>query len=200
ARVVAIRSKLKCEFQERYGVKLTYLPLIARATVDTIGTWPWMNAEIRGDSIVTKSYVNLGIAVALEGGKGLIVPVVKNAEEKNLLGLARTIADIAERARSKKLVPDDVQGGTFTITNPGGFGAIHGTPIISQPQVAILDVEALVKRPVVVQDDEGADVIAIRPMMNLCLSYDHRLVDGAYAAQFTRDLRENLETFDEGAY
>jgi pyruvate/2-oxoglutarate dehydrogenase complex dihydrolipoamide acyltransferase (E2) component len=159
-----------------------------------------MNAEVRGDSIVVKHYVNLGIAVALEGGKGLIVPVVKNAEGMNLLGLTRAITDIADRARSKKLLPDDVQGGTFTITNPGGFGAIHGTPIISQPQVAILDVEALVKRPVVVTDDEGSDSIAIRPMMNLCLSYDHRLVDGAYAAQFMRDLKERLQTWDEDSY
>jgi pyruvate dehydrogenase E2 component (dihydrolipoamide acetyltransferase) len=200
SKVVAIRAKLKAEYAEKHGVKLTYLPLIARATIDAIGKWPWMNAELRGDSIVVKSFVNLGIAVALEGGRGLIVPVVKNAEEKNLLGLARAIIDVAERARAKKLMPDDVQGGTFTITNPGGFGAIHGTPIISQPQVAILDVEALVKRPVVVEDEAGNDVIAIRPMMNLCLSYDHRLVDGAYAAQFMRDLKTTLETWDESAY
>jgi pyruvate dehydrogenase E2 component (dihydrolipoamide acetyltransferase) len=200
SKVVAIRQKLKREYEERHGVKLTYLAFIARATLDAIAKWPWMNAEIRGESIVTKSYVNLGIAVALEGGKGLIVPVVKHAEDKNLLGLARAIEEIADRARNKKLMPDDVQGGTFTITNPGGFGAIHGTPIISQPQVAILDVEAMVKRPVVVQDETGADVIAIRPMMNLCLAYDHRLIDGAYAAQFMRDLRTNLETWDESAY
>ena len=200
SKVVAIRQKLKREYEERHGVKLTYLAFIARATLDAIAKWPWMNAEIRVESIVTKSYVNLGIAVALEGGKGLIVPVVKHAEEKNLLGLARAIEEIADRARNKKLMPDDVQGGTFTITNPGGFGAIHGTPIISQPQVAILDVEAMVKRPVVVQDDAGADVIAIRPMMNLCLAYDHRLIDGAYAAQFMRDLRTNLETWDENSY
>jgi pyruvate dehydrogenase E2 component (dihydrolipoamide acetyltransferase) len=200
SKVVAAREKLKREFQEKHGVRLTYLPLIARATIDAIGDWPWMNAEIRGESIMTKSYVNLGIAVALEGGKGLIVPVVKNAEGLNLLGLTRAIIDIAERARTKKLLPDDVQGGTFTITNPGGFGAIHGTPIISQPQVAILDVEALVKRPVVVTDEDGSDSIAIRPMMNLCLSYDHRLVDGAYAAQFMRDLKERLQTWDENAY
>jgi pyruvate dehydrogenase E2 component (dihydrolipoamide acetyltransferase) len=200
SKVVAIRERLKKEYADKHGVKLTYLPFLARATIDAIGKWPWMNAELRGESIVVKSYVNLGIAVALEGGKGLIVPVVKNAEEKNLLGMARAIIDVAERARTKKLMPDDVQGGTFTITNPGGFGAIHGTPIISQPQVGILDVEALVKRPVVVQDEAGSDVIAIRPMMNLCLSYDHRLVDGAYAAQFMRDLRENLETWDESAY
>jgi pyruvate dehydrogenase E2 component (dihydrolipoamide acetyltransferase) len=200
SKVVAIREQLKREYAERHGVKLTYLPFIGRATVDAIADWPWMNAEVRGDSIVTKNYVNLGIAVALEGGKGLIVPVVKNAEGLNLLGLTRAIIDIADRARTKKLLPDDVQGGTFTITNPGGFGAIHGTPIISQPQVAILDVEALVKRPVVVTDADGNDTIAIRPMMNLCLSYDHRLVDGAYAAQFMRDLKERLQTWDEDAY
>jgi pyruvate dehydrogenase E2 component (dihydrolipoamide acetyltransferase) len=200
SKVVAIRQRLKQEYAEKHGVKLTYLPFVARATIDAIGKWPWMNAELRGESIVVKSYVNLGIAVALEGGKGLIVPVIKNAEEKNLLGMARAIVDIAERARTKKLMPDDVQGGTFTITNPGGFGAIHGTPIISQPQVGILDVEAMVKRPVVVQDEAGSDVIAIRPMMNLCLSYDHRLVDGAYAAQFMRDLKIDLETWDESAY
>jgi pyruvate dehydrogenase E2 component (dihydrolipoamide acetyltransferase) len=200
SKVVAIREKLKREYEERHGVKLTYLAFIARATIDAIEKWPWMNAELRGESIVVKNYVNLGIAVALEGGKGLIVPVIKNAEGLNLLGLARSIADVADRARNKKLIPDDVQGGTFTITNPGGFGAIHGTPIISQPQVGILDVEAMVKRPVVVSDEAGNDVIAIRPMMNLCLSYDHRLVDGAYAAQFMRDLKTNLQTWDESAY
>jgi pyruvate dehydrogenase E2 component (dihydrolipoamide acetyltransferase) len=200
SKVVAIREKMKREYEERHGVKLTYLAFIARATIDAIDKWPWMNAELRGESIVVKNYVNLGIAVALEGGKGLIVPVIKNAEGLNLLGLARSIADVAERARNKKLVPDDVQGGTFTITNPGGFGAIHGTPIISQPQVAILDVEAMVKRPVVITDEAGEDVIAIRPMMNLCLSYDHRLVDGAYAAQFMRDLKTSLQTWDESAY
>jgi pyruvate dehydrogenase E2 component (dihydrolipoamide acetyltransferase) len=200
SKVVAIRKKLKPEYERSYGVNLTYLAFIARATVEAIKNWPWVNAEIRGEQIVIKKYVNLGIAVALEGGHGLIVPVIKNAEGLNLLGLARGIVDIADRARNKKLTPDDVQGGTFTITNPGGWGAIIGTPIISQPQVAILDVEALVKRPVVVQDESGQDVIGIRPMMNLCLSYDHRLVDGAYAAQFMKELRENLETFDEGAY
>jgi 2-oxoglutarate dehydrogenase E2 component (dihydrolipoamide succinyltransferase) len=200
SKVVAIRKRLKPEYERSYGVNPTYLAFIARATIEAMKNWPWVNAEIRGEQIVRKNYVNLGIAVALEGGQGLIVPVVKNAEGLNLLGIARGIADIADRARNKKLTPDDVQGGTFTITNPGGWGAIIGTPIISQPQVAILDVEALVKRAVVVQDEEGADVIAIRPMMNLCLSYDHRLVDGAYAAQFMKELRENLETFDEGAY
>jgi 2-oxoglutarate dehydrogenase E2 component (dihydrolipoamide succinyltransferase) len=200
SKVAALRDRLKREYEERHGVKLTYLAFIARATVDTLAKWPWLNAEIRGDQIVTKSFVNLGIAVALEGGKGLIVPVIKSAEEKNLLGIARAISDVAERARSKKLLPDDVQGGTFTITNPGGWGAIVGTPIISQPQVGILDVEAIVKRVVVVTGADGADTIAIRPMMNLCLSYDHRLVDGAYAAQFMRDLKIALETWDESNY
>src|SRR5919197_730774 len=193
SKVVAIRKRLKPEYEQSYGVNPTYLAFIARATIEAIKNWPWVNAEVRGEQMVIKHFVNLGIAVALEGGHGLIVPVIKNAEGLNLLGLARGIADIAERARNKKLTPDDVQGGTFTITNPGGWGAIIGTPIISQPQVAILDVEALVKRPVVVSDESGQDVIAIRPMMNLCLSYDHRLVDGAYAAQFMKELRENLE-------
>src|SRR6266540_961024 len=200
SRVVAIREKLKPEYQKTYGVNPTYLAFIARATVESIRNWPWVNGEIRGEQIVVKQYVNLGVAVALEGGKGLIVPVIKNAEGLNLLGLARAIADLADRARSKKLRPDDVQGGTFTITNPGGWGAIIGTPIISQPQVAILDVEALVKRAVVVEDEHGNDVIAIRPMMNLCLSYDHRLVDGAYAAQFMKEVRENLESWGEERY
>ena len=200
SKVVGIRDRLKPEYERLYGVNPTYLAFIARATIEAIRDWPWVNAEIRGESIVVKRYVNLGIAVALEGGKGLIVPVIKNAHELNLLGLARAIADVAQRARTKKLTPDDVQGGTFTITNPGGWGAIVGTPIINQPQVAILDVEALVKRPVAVQDDRGNDVIAIRPMMNLCLSYDHRLVDGAYAAQFMKQVREHLETWDESAY
>ncbi len=199
-RVVDIRARLKPEYERAYGVNLTYLAFIARATVEAIKSWPWVNGEIRGDKIVTKQFVNLGIAVALEGGKGLIVPVLKNAETLNLLGIAKGIADLADRARTKKLTPDDVQGGSFTITNPGGWGAIMGTPVINQPQVAILDVEALVKRPVVVTDEHGHDSIAIRSMMNLCLSYDHRLVDGAYAAQFMKELRESLETWDETRY
>ncbi len=200
SKVVALRERLKPEYEKSYGVNPTYLAFIARATVDAIRDWPWVNAEIRGESFVQKQHINLGIAVALEGGKGLIVPVVKNAEGLNLLGIARAVADLAERSRNKKLLPDDVQGGTFTITNPGGWGAIVGTPIINQPQVAILDVEALVKRAVVIQDDRGKDVIAIRPMMNLCLSFDHRLVDGAYAAQFMKQLREQLETWGEERY
>jgi len=165
--------------------------------VETLREYPWINAEIRGEKIVTRPWVNLGIAVALEDGKGLIVPVVRNAQDMNLLGLARSIAELAQRARTKKLLPDDVQGGTFTITNPGGYGTFHGTPIISQPQVGILGTYALVKRPWVVQDELGEDVIAIRPIMNITLTYDHRLVDGAYSGGFMRDLRERLEGWDE---
>src|SRR5947208_1917024 len=200
SRVVAIREKLKKEYQAAYGVNPTYLSFIARATVETLRDYPYVNGEIRGDKIVTRSYVNLGFAVELADGKGLIVPVVKNAETLNLLGIAKGVTDIAERARNKQLTPDEVQGGTFTITNPGGYGTFHGTPVISQPQAAILGTYAVVKRPWVIQDDRGADVIAIRPIMNLTLTYDHRLVDGALAGRFLHDLREKLETWDESAY
>jgi pyruvate dehydrogenase E2 component (dihydrolipoyllysine-residue acetyltransferase) len=200
SRVVAIREKLKGDYQRSYGVNPTYLAFVARAAVETLKDWPWVNAELRGESVVTRNYVNLGFAVALEGGKGLIVPVVKHAEGLNLLGMARGIADIAERARTKRLTPDDVQGGTFTITNPGSFGTFHGTPIISQPQSGILGTYAVVKRTWVVQDERGNDTIAIRPIMNLTLTYDHRLVDGAYAGQFLRDVRDKLESWGESDY
>ncbi len=199
SRVVAARAALKQEYESAYGVNPTYLAFVAKATVETLRDYPWINAEIRGEQIVTRPWVNLGIAVALEDGKGLIVPVVKNAQDMNLLGIARSIADLAQRARTKKLLPDDVQGGTFTITNPGGYGTFHGTPIISQPQVGILGTYALVKRPWVVQDELGQDVIAIRPIMNITLTYDHRLVDGAYSGAFLRDLRERLESWEETA-
>jgi pyruvate/2-oxoglutarate dehydrogenase complex dihydrolipoamide acyltransferase (E2) component len=199
SRVVAARERLKKEYQASYGVNPTYLAFVAKAAIETLPEWPYVNGEIRGEKIVTRSFVNLGIAVALEDGKGLIVPVIKNVQDLNLLGVARAIADVAERARTKKLLPDDVQGGTFTITNPGGFGTFHGTPIISQPQAAILGTYALVKRPWVVQDELGQDAIAIRPLMNLTLTYDHRLVDGAYAGGFLRDLRARLEDWSEGA-
>jgi pyruvate dehydrogenase E2 component (dihydrolipoamide acetyltransferase) len=198
--VVAIREKLKKEYQASYGVNPTYLAFIARASVETLRDYPYVNGELRGESIVTHKYVNLGIAVELADGKGLIVPVIRNAEGLNLLGIARAIADLATRAREKKLLPDDVQGGTFTITNPGGYGTFHGTPIISQPQAAILGTYAVVKRPWVVQDEHRQDVIAIRPIMNLTLTYDHRLVDGALAGRFLRDLREKLESWGESDY
>jgi pyruvate dehydrogenase E2 component (dihydrolipoamide acetyltransferase) len=200
SRIVAVRDKLKKEYQAAYGVNPTYLAFVAKASVETLRDYPYVNAEMRGDSIVTRNFVNLGIAVELAEGKGLIVPVIRNAEGLNLLGLARGIAEIANKARNKQLVPDDVQGGTFTITNPGGYGTFHGTPVISQPQSAILGTYALVKRPWVVEDELGQDVIAIRPLMNITLTYDHRLVDGALAGRFLRDLRERLESWegDEG--
>ena len=200
SRVVAIREKLKKEYQAAYGVNPTYLSFIARATVETLRDYPYVNGEIRGDKIVTRNYANLGFAVELAEGKGLIVPVVRNAETLNLLGMAKSIADVAARARNKQLLPDDVQGGTFTITNPGGYGTFHGTPVISQPQAGILGTYAIVKRPWVVQDELGEDVIAIRAIMNLTLTYDHRLVDGAYAGRFLRDLREKLQGWGEDDY
>jgi pyruvate dehydrogenase E2 component (dihydrolipoamide acetyltransferase) len=200
SKVVALRKKLKPEYEQEYGVNPTYLIFVARGVVETLKDYPWINGEIRGDKIVTRNYVNLGFAVELQDGKGLIVPVVKNAEGLNLLGMARSVTDIAERARNKQLTPDEVQGGTFTITNPGGYGTFHGTPVISQPQAAILGTYALVKRPWVTQDEHGQDVIAIRPIMNLTLTYDHRLVDGALAGRFLRDLKQKLETWDEAAY
>ncbi len=200
SKVVEIRKRLKPEYQKAYGVNITYLAFVARAVVETLRDYPWVNGELRGDQIVTRNYVNLGFAVELADGKGLIVPVLKHAEGLNLLGIARGVVDIAQRARDKKLLPDEVQGGTFTITNPGGYGTFHGTPVISQPQAAILGTYAVVKRPWVVEDEFGQDVIAIRPIMNLTLTYDHRLIDGALAGRFLRDLRHTLETWDESNY
>ena len=196
SRVVAARNTLKKEYQSAYGVNPTYLAFVTRAAVQTLANHPYVNGELRGDSIVTHSYVNLGIAVELAEGKGLIVPVLRNAETMNLLGLAKGIADIAQRARNKQLLPDDVQGGTFTITNPGGYGTFHGTPVINQPQSAILGTYALVKRPWVIEDESGNDPIAIKPIMNITLTYDHRLIDGAYAGRFLKDLRERLEGWE----
>jgi 2-oxoglutarate dehydrogenase E2 component (dihydrolipoamide succinyltransferase) len=198
-KIASLRQKLKKEWADAYGVNPTYLAFVARAVVETLKDYPWINGEIRGDSIVTRQFVNLGFAVELADGKGLIVPVVKNAETLNLLGIAKAIADVATRARDKQLLPDDVQGGTFTITNPGGYGTFHGTPVISQPQAAILGTYAVVKRPWVVEDELGEDAIAIRSIMNLTLTYDHRLVDGALAGRFLRDLRDRLESWDESA-
>jgi 2-oxoglutarate dehydrogenase E2 component (dihydrolipoamide succinyltransferase) len=198
SRIVTVRDRLKKEYQAAYGVNPTYLAFVAKASVETLRDYPYVNAEMRGDSIVTRNFVNLGIAVELAEGKGLIVPVIRNAEGLNLLGLARGIAEIAAKARNKQLVPDDVQGGTFTITNPGGYGTFHGTPVISQPQSAILGTYALVKRPWVVEDELGQDTIAIRPLMNITLTYDHRLVDGALAGRFLRDLRARLEGWEDG--
>jgi 2-oxoglutarate dehydrogenase E2 component (dihydrolipoamide succinyltransferase) len=188
-RISQLRDKKKAEY-ERNGAKLTFTAMIAKAIVDALRAFPVVNASIDGDNIVYKKDINLGIAVALE--QGLIVPVIKNADEKNLVGLSRSIEDLASRARSKKLNPDEVQGGTFTITNPGIFGAVYGLPLINQPQVAILGVGAIEKRAVVIDD-----AIAIRPTCHLSLGYDHRLIDGADAGRFLSYIKERLENFDE---
>jgi pyruvate dehydrogenase E2 component (dihydrolipoamide acetyltransferase) len=188
SRVGQLRDQKKAAY-ERDGVKLTYLTFIARAVVGALREFPIINASLDGDNIVYKKDVNLGVAVALDWG--LIVPVVRHADEKNLLGLGRAIADLATRARAKQLKPEEVQGGTFTITNPGIFGAQLGMPIINQPQVAILGVGAIEKRAVVVDD-----AIAIRPMGYLTLGYDHRLIDGAVADQFLSKIKSTLEQFD----
>jgi 2-oxoglutarate dehydrogenase E2 component (dihydrolipoamide succinyltransferase) len=191
SRIASIRETKKAEY-ERAGGKLTYLSFIARAAVEALGAFPLLNASLDADNIIYRKDINLGIAVALENG--LIVPVIRNADEKNILGLSRAIADLAERARTKQLKPEEVQGGTFTITNPGAFGAMFGMPIINQPQVAILGVGSIEKRPVVV--GEG---IAIRLRAYLTLGYDHRLIDGALADQFMSHVKQQLEGFDAGA-
>src|SRR3954466_5908415 len=189
-RLSKLRDKKKAEY-EKNGAKLSFTALIAKATVDAIRAFPIVNASIDGDNIVYKKDINLGIAVALD--QGLLVPVIRNADERNLLGLSRAIDDLATRARSKKLNPDEVQGGTFTITNPGIFGAVYGLPLINQPQVAILGVGVIEKRAVVVDD-----AIAIHPTCHLSLGYDHRLIDGADAGRFLAYLKDRLENFDEG--
>jgi pyruvate dehydrogenase E2 component (dihydrolipoamide acetyltransferase) len=187
-RVAQIREAKKAEY-ERAGAKLTYLSFIIKAAIDSLRVMPVLNASIDGDNIVYHKEINVGIAVALDWG--LIVPVIKNADERNLLGLSRAIADLANRARNKQLKPDDVAGGTFTVTNPGSFGAQFGMPIINQPQVAILGIGAIEKRPVVIDD-----AIAIRPMAYLTLGYDHRLIDGAVADQFMAMVKQRLENWD----
>ncbi len=190
--VAAARAALRDGAQRR-GVRLTPMAFVAAAVVESLGRFPILNASIDGDEIVHHEAIHLGIAVALEDG--LVVPVIRDAQRLNLEGLAAAIQDVAERAREKRLEPDDVAGGTFTITNPGQFGAIAATPIINQPQVGILDLEAIVKRPVVVETGQG-DAIAIRPMTNLCLSWDHRALDGVVAARFLGDIRARLEDWE----
>jgi pyruvate dehydrogenase E2 component (dihydrolipoamide acetyltransferase) len=188
ATVDRIRQERKQDY-ERRGAKLTYMTFIAKAVTDALRRHPLVNASLDGDNIVYKKDINLGIAVAIDGG--LIVPVVKNADEKNMLGLSRAIADVADRARAKQLKPEEVHGGTFTITNPGQFGAQFGMPIINQPQVAILGVGTIEKRPTVIND-----AIGIRTMAYLTLGYDHRLIDGATADQFMADVKQQIEQFD----
>jgi pyruvate dehydrogenase E2 component (dihydrolipoamide acetyltransferase) len=182
----AVREKFKGEYLQRDNVKLTYMPFIIKAVIEGLKKFPIVNSSVWGDQIVYKKDYNIGVAVALDWG--LIVPVVRNADEKSLLGLARSVNDLGERARNKKLKPDEVQGGTFTITNPGVFGGLIGLPVINQPQVAILGVGGIKKRPVVVDD-----AIAIRQIGMLSLSYDHRVVDGADADQFLALVRDVIE-------
>ena len=195
SRVVQLRNKSKAAFEQRHGARLTFMPFFVRATVIALQQFPIVNASIEEESIRYHRKINVGIAVALDWG--LIVPVLKNAGDLNFLGLQRGIADLGERARTKKLKPEDVEGSTFTITNPGQFGAVFGLPIINQPNSAILGVGGITKAPVVVTDENGNDSIAIRPLVHLTLGYDHRLIDGAVADQFMAFVKKTLENWSE---
>ncbi len=195
SRIVKIREKEKSKYEQRNGVKLTYMPFISRAVIATLRKMPIVNASMEGDAIRYHQNINLGIAVALDWG--LIVPVIKQAEERSFVGVARAIADLADRARNKKLKPDEVGSGTFTITNPGIFGEQFGTPIINQPESAILGVGGLFKEPAVITDDSGTDSIAIRHMIHLTLGFDHRIIDGADAGKFMAEVKKYLENWSE---
>jgi pyruvate dehydrogenase E2 component (dihydrolipoyllysine-residue acetyltransferase) len=188
--LVRLRARVKDAFADRYGVKLTYLPFITRATVDALLAFPMINAELRGDDILLRRYVNMGIAVSYD--QGLIVPVIRGADGMNAVGISRAIADLAARARSHDLKPDEVTGATFTITNPGPYGSLLSVPIINQPNSAILSIDAIQKRPVVVEED----AIAVRHMVYLSMSWDHRVVDGELATRFLARVKQNLETWD----
>ncbi|MGA7886887.1 MAG: 2-oxoglutarate dehydrogenase, E2 component, dihydrolipoamide succinyltransferase [Acidobacteriaceae bacterium] len=194
-RIVKLREKEKSKYEQRNGVKLTYMPFIARAVIATLRKMPIVNASLEGDAIRYHQNINLGIAVALEWG--LIVPVIKQAEEKSFLGIARAIADLAERARGKKLKPDEVASGTFTITNPGIFGEQFGMPIINQPESAILGVGGLFKEPAVVTTEDGTDSVTIRSFLHLTLGFDHRIIDGADAGKFMAEVKKYLEGWNE---
>ncbi len=194
-RIVNLRNRAKAGFEQRHGARLTFMPFFVRAAIIALQQFPIINASLEGDNIRYHQHINMGIAVALDWG--LIVPVIKNAEEKNFLGLQRAISDVGERARNKRLSPDDIQGSTFTVTNPGTFGAVFGLPIINQPNVAILGVGGIAKAPVVVTDAQGSDSIAIRSLVHLTLGYDHRVIDGAVADQFMALLKKTLENWNE---
>jgi pyruvate dehydrogenase E2 component (dihydrolipoamide acetyltransferase) len=194
-RVMNLREKIKKQFEQKNGVKLTPTTFFARAAVKGLREFPIVNSSVEGDSIHYHRNINIGIAVALDWG--LIVPVIKNAEEKNIVGLQRAISDLGDRARAKKLKPEDVQGGTFTITNPGQFGQMFGLPIISQPQVAIMGIGSIKKMPVVMTDENGTDSIAIRQICHVSMGYDHRIIDGAVADQFLRSVARFLENWNE---
>jgi len=195
ARIVTLRAKHKNAFEQRHGVRLTFMPFFVRAAIIAVQQWPIINASLEGDSIRYHRHINVGIAVALDWG--LIVPVLKNAGDLNFLGLQRGITDLGERARGKKLKPEDVEGSTFTVTNPGQFGAVFGLPIINQPNAAILGVGGITKQPLVLTDKEGNDSIAIRSVVHLTLGYDHRLIDGAVADQFMALVKKTLENWNE---
>ena len=194
-RIVNIRAKNKAGFEQRHGARLTFMPFFVRAAVMALQQWPIINASLEGDSIRYHRSINVGIAVALDWG--LIVPVLKNSGDLNFLGLQRGITDLGERARTKKLKPEDVEGSTFTVTNPGQFGAVFGLPIINQPNSAIMGVGGITKMPLVITDKDGTDSIAIRSVVHLTLGYDHRLIDGAVADQFMAQVKKNLETWSE---
>ena len=194
-RIVSLREKNKNSFLAATGLKLTYTPFFIRAVAQGLRAWPILNSSVEGENIHYKRDINIGIAVALDWG--LLVPVIKHADELSFTGLQRALNDLGERARTKKLKPDEVQGGTFTITNPGIFGASFGLPIISQPQVAILDIGNIVKKPVVLSDKEGNDTIAIRSMMTVAIGFDHRIIDGAVADQFMLVVKKTLENWSE---
>jgi len=194
-RIVKLREKNKSRFQQSTGLKLTYTPFFIRAVAQALRAWPIMNSSVEGDNINYKRDINIGIAVALDWG--LLVPVIKHADELSFVGLQRALNDLGERARSKKLKPDEVSGGTFTITNPGIFGASFGLPIINQPQVAILDLGAIVKKPMVLTDKDGNDTLAIRSMITMAIGFDHRVVDGAVADQFMMVVKSVLEGWSE---
>jgi 2-oxoglutarate dehydrogenase E2 component (dihydrolipoamide succinyltransferase) len=194
-RIVNLRAKHKAGFEQRHGARLTFMPFFVRAAVMALQQWPIINASLEGDNIRYHRHINMGIAVALDWG--LIVPVVKNAGDLNFLGLQRGITDLGERARTKKLKPEDVEGSTFTVTNPGQFGAVFGLPIINQPNSAIMGVGGITKQPMVITDKDGTDSIAIRSVVHLTLGYDHRLIDGAVADQFMALVKKNLETWNE---
>jgi 2-oxoglutarate dehydrogenase E2 component (dihydrolipoamide succinyltransferase) len=194
-RIARLRAQAKAEFESREGVKLSFLPFFALAAVEALKQYPKVNASIDEDSIVYHGEENLGIAVDTE--RGLLVPVIRQAGDLNIAGLARKIADVAERTRNNRITPDELSGGTFTLTNTGSRGALFDTPIINQPQVAILGTGAVVKRPVVVSSPEAGESIAVRSMVYLALSYDHRIVDGADAARFLSTVKQRLE---EGAF
>jgi len=194
-RIVNLRNKHKAGFEQRHGARLTFMPFFVRAAVIALQQWPIINASLEGDNIRYHRQINMGIAVALDWG--LIVPVLKNAGDLNFLGLQRGISDLGERARTKKLKPEDVEGSTFTVTNPGQFGAVFGLPIINQPNSAIMGVGGITKQPMVITDKDGTDSIAIRSVVHLTLGYDHRLIDGAVADQFMDLVKKTLQTWSE---